>query len=240
MSERTIYREELPEHVVEGMRLGRHVKHDSLSWRFPAPMSDTIQSVQHQYNSLPLDQGNLGSCTGNAMVGLLMTEPFYIPGRDFNEQTAVEAYSWSTHHDRYRGVYPPTDTGCDGLTVCKWAIHQGYARGYGWSFGLEHALRTMTILPTITGAPWLSGMDSPDKDGIVHVTGSVRGGHEFLQVGLIINDTKNILTSEDNFVECMQSWGDWGLDGSGKFLIPVPEYGDLLKRRADVKTLVRA
>lgn len=233
----TLFRQDRPERVVEGKRLGQSVLHDSRSWRFPAPMSDKIQTVFHEQHGLPLDQGSLGSCTGNALVAMLMSGPFYQEGRIFTEEDAVAAYSWATHKDRFKGVYPPNDTGSNGLTVCKYAIEKKWAKGYGWSFGLEHALRTISIQPTITGSVWVEGMDEPDNEGVVHVTGAERGGHEYAQVGLLIYDAKNILTSPENFVVNIQSWGDWGPDG-GLFKIPVPEYGQLLKRNGDVKTLI--
>src|SRR3982750_969336 len=80
-------------------RLGRHVAHDPQSWRYPAPMAPEIVSVSHLMHDLPLNQGNLGSCTGNAAVGMLMTEPFYVHTMTkttqfmLTEADAVDIYS---------------------------------------------------------------------------------------------------------------------------------------------------
>jgi hypothetical protein len=72
---RTIYRERIPS---TDPRLGRHVLHDSQSRRFPVDTAGlSIVSVRHTRRIAILDQGQLGSCTGNAGVGCLGTDPYY-------------------------------------------------------------------------------------------------------------------------------------------------------------------
>lgn len=243
----TVLRKFIAETVKPGKRLGRHVAHDPKSWRYPAPMSDKIRSVLHASASvLPLDQGNVGSCTGNAMVGMLMTEPFVANtllahnGVDLSEADALNFYSVATRIDRYRGVYPPEDTGSNGLAVCKAAVKAGYLKGYAWNFALESALRTITLRPVIGGFNWYSGMDEPDRDGIVRASGSIRGGHEFLIIGLHIEnehrgDKNTLMADMSNLVVCLNSWGpEWG--HRGVFYIPIPDFGSLLKQDGDIKT----
>lgn len=236
----TIERKYIAEQIEEGKRLGRHVAHDSRSWQYPAPMAPAIVAVHHPIDIL-LDQGQLGSCTGNALTYMLMSDAFEgrtlftTTGRQLNEDDAVKFYSRATHVDHYKGIYPPDDTGSSGLAVIKAAKEAKFVDGYAHCFSLEHALRTIVLQPTISGFNWYSGMDNPDKQGVVHPTGEIRGGHEFVQCGLIINDVKNILTSMNNFVVNKNSWGDWGID-HGYFLIPVPEFGKLMHENGDVKT----
>jgi hypothetical protein len=65
-----------------------------------------------------LDQGELGSCTGNAGTGSLGTEPFYSAGeksvsRDpddagAGEEFAVQPYSDASRVDAYQGSTRPT------------------------------------------------------------------------------------------------------------------------------------
>lgn len=72
---RTIYRERIPS---TDPRLKRHIHHDSESRRYAFDTSGlSITSVRHTRRIPILDQGNLGSCTGNAGIGCLGTEPFY-------------------------------------------------------------------------------------------------------------------------------------------------------------------
>lgn len=241
-----IVKEFIEEAKEDGKRLGRHVLHDGLSWRYPAPMADKIVSVKHQQGAtLPLDQGNLGSCTGNAMVGMLMSGPFYEPirakvGRNLDETDAVGIYADATHIDHFLGVYPPQDTGSSGLAVCKAVQHEKYGRqwikGYAHCFSLEHMLRTLVLQPCIAGTLWLSGMDSPDQNGIVHATGDVRGGHEYVMDELVWVDDD--LASPSNLIGFLNSWGR-GFAKEGHFYMPVPEFDSKLrKQQGDVKTVL--
>jgi hypothetical protein len=60
-----------------GGRLGRHVEHDPRSRKFgaaPERMSGTRDYVLHRRHGQILDQGDLGSCTGNALTGAANTD----------------------------------------------------------------------------------------------------------------------------------------------------------------------
>ena len=224
-----IVREQLDEHVVPGRRLGRHIAHDPRSRAYPAPEAPAVGHVVHATHGLPLDQGNLGSCTGNAAVGLLATEPFFT-GHQPTEAEAVDVYSQATHLDGVRGVYPPTDTGSSGLAVMK-ALHKaGLVAGYAHCFGLDHTLRTLTLQPVIVGVGWREGMDTPDPaTGVVRATGQIRGGHEFLLYGV---DTRA------RHVLAMNSWGvGWGRHGT--FRIPWADLDALLADRGDATTAIK-
>ena len=84
--------------VLKGRPLGRVVRHDPRSWNYPAPRATRIKSVLHKRHGLPFNQGEfLGCCTGNAVAGLLMTDPFFNPARRLDEEDAVRLYSRATH-----------------------------------------------------------------------------------------------------------------------------------------------
>jgi hypothetical protein len=208
-----IYRERLEEVVVEGKRLGRHVNHDPRSKQYRVARAATIVSRRWERKTPILDQGNLGSCTGNAATGALGTEPFYdtlsgqlATGLKLDEAEAVSIYSRATEIDPYQGTYPPDDTGSDGLSVAKAAKERGLISGYVHALGLDELLAGLQVGPMLVGTRWLTGMDDPDASGRVHATGSVRGGHEYLCVGV---DVEAQLLWFDN------SWGTgFGLDGT--------------------------
>src|SRR4051794_29945881 len=60
-------------------RLGRHIRHDPRSWDFAFAAADvsTLSSVRHHSQIPTLDQGKIGSCTGNAATKCLSYEPFW-------------------------------------------------------------------------------------------------------------------------------------------------------------------
>src|SRR5690242_20178409 len=110
----------IPEYYVHGKRLGRHVRHDprSLRYLYPAHEVDGLVSVRHVRFIPVLDQGDLGSCTGNAAEGAVGTSPLFeaLPDGnlsnptddgDLDEQQAIALYSAATALDDYDGTYPP-------------------------------------------------------------------------------------------------------------------------------------
>ena len=94
-------------------RLGRHVEHDPQSRAFSAGTA-AIKTVTYQRHGSAFDQGDLGSCTGNAMAGVLMTDPFWVRGRNLTEADAVALYKAATKLDDIPGKSPPDDTGSSG------------------------------------------------------------------------------------------------------------------------------
>jgi hypothetical protein len=216
--------------------LGRHPAagqhHDPVSRRFPVART-AIRDVTWQRVSPILDQGDLGSCTGNAGTGVLGTQPFFatlLSTLLLNEMYAVRLYSDATKIDPYEGGYPPTDTGSDGLSVAKVLKARGMISGYLHAFDLNAALGAIAIAPVITGINWYSSFDSPDSSGYVKITkdAQVRGGHEVEVLGV---DTVRRL------VRCANSWGaDWA--DHGYFTISWDDWGRLLSEDGDVTQFV--
>ena len=209
--------------------LGRHIEHDPASRQFPAAQAAALKTVTHERKCAPFDQGQLGSCTGNAMAGLLMTVPYFDPNRPaLNEATAVSIYEAGTKLDKIPGSYPPHDTGSSGLAVMKAAKKMGFIKAYHHAFGLQHALAALVLGPVITGVNWYEGFDNPDANGLVHVTGAVRGGHEFEVVAIDV---------EKKTVTACNSWGTgWGKNGF--FTFSWADWDRLLKEQGDVTVAV--
>jgi C1A family cysteine protease len=186
-----------------------------------------LETTLHKRVVPIFDQGNIGSCTGNACAGALGTQPNTI-GNHFDEEVALRLYCEATRLDWHWGHYPPTDTGSSGLAVAKAAKEAGYVRRYNHAFGLDQALRALVLAPVITGVSWYEGFDHPDSDGLVRISGSVRGGHEFCVVGLDV---------EKKTVRAANSWGTgWGDEGFFEF--SWDDWGRLLDERGDVTQLV--
>jgi hypothetical protein len=209
----------IPERRIEGKRLGRHVRHDPRSLRYLVEAVDpaTLTSVRHERGIPVLDQGDLGSCTGNAAEGCLGTAPFLAtlqglpgcptPDADADEVQAVALYSAATSLDDYDGEYPPEDTGSDGLSVAKACQKAGLISGYRHATSLAAALTALQDGPVITGVNWYSSFDSPAADGTISIGrhASVRGGHEF-----VVDE----LDVEGRRIGFTNSWGTgWGVQG---------------------------
>lgn len=223
----TIEREKLEEIEVKGKRLGRHVNHDSRSKAFRVAEPAGVASQSWDRSTPILDQGNLGSCTGNASAGVLGTAPFSgtLPaGFRGDEKDAVAIYSLATTLDTYPGNYPPTDTGSDGLSAAKACKQKGYINGYTHALSLDDVVAGLQSGPGIMGASWYTGMDTPSKTGLVKPTGTVRGGHEFEIYAVDVDK------------ELFSFWNSWGTSFgvNGGFNMSFDSLSKLLSDSGDV------
>jgi hypothetical protein len=229
---------------------GRHVEHDprSLSFATPVLPKSGLRSVAWVRRIPVLDQGQLGSCTGNAATGALGTDSAgrtaptavtilpaaaarsrgrFQPGTHvLDEAFAVALYSLATVLDNVPGSYPQEDTGSSGLGVAKALKTLGLATAYRHAF---HELAVASALqsgPVIIGIPWLQSMFDPAADGRVLVAPStgIAGGHE---VELTAYD------ATARTYEVTNSWGSsWGVKGRG--YLTAPDLTWLLARHGDV------
>ncbi len=216
---------EIPEQRVEGRRLGRHVEHDPRSLAFKAERAPAVTSVTHQATGLPLNQGQLGSCTANALCGALDSAPDFQGGAPLTEDNAVKLYELETQLEGK--PYPPNDPGGSGLMVCKAAKEMGLISSYQHAFGVDEALQALVLRPVITGINWYTSFDTPDPStGVVEIApgATVRGGHE------IVADE---IDADQQLVWFWNSWGtDWGVEG--RFCMSFGTWDQLLKEQGDV------
>jgi hypothetical protein len=230
-----VYYERIPS---TDIRLGRHIRHDDASRAYAYPTAGlTLQSAKHARRIPVLDQGQLGSCTGNAGIGALGTDPLFetlvdpgavtgTPGSrySFDESGAVALYSAATKLDDAPGQYPPTDTGSDGLSVAKALKAAGEISGYQHTFTLTDALLALGQTPVITGVSWYEDMFTPDADGRLHITGALAGGHEFVVDEIDVDLERVWMTN---------SWGtSWGV--GGRAYLTFDDWGALLADQGDV------
>ena len=219
----------LPEVVVPGKRLGRSVNHDLRSARYLVPESAPATTTWKRVTPI-LDQGNLGSCVGNAFTGVLGSDVYFdtVPkATTLDEPFAVKLYSLATQLDSYAGTYPPTDTGSDGLSGAKAVQKDQLASGYVHATSLAACYTLIKNGPFAVGFSWHAGMDTPTSEGVVHATGAVRGGHEFE----ILN-----YNASTGLWEAVNSWGDSWAKG-GHFFIPDEDFTTLLAEQGDATQL---
>lgn len=209
-------------------RLGRHVEHDGKSRHYPVVRRATAITSRHWTRHVPIyDQGDLGSCTGNAMAGCLSTGPWR---HSFHEYTAKRIYSAATVIDGIDGTWPPDDTGSSSLAVLKVAQSKGWIGSYRWCFSLDDVLAALQHGPAVAGTDWLTGMDTPNSTGLVRATGDVRGGHEYCLVGCDV--ASKTLRAANSW---SSSWGD-----NGFFTISWDDFASLMARQGDVGVPVAA
>lgn len=230
MEKITIYKEKIPS---LDSRLKRIVHHDSRSKAFAFNTSGiTLKSVIHTRFIPILDQGNVGSCTGNAGIGALGSYPLYTSSvsnstYSLDQTGAIKLYSDAEVIDG-SGPYPPNDNGSCGLSIAKALKTAGLISSYQHTFTLNDALKALTQYPILVGINWYQGMFTPAKDGRVKITGPLVGGHEIVAREI---DAVNSRVWFDN------SWGlDWGV--KGRFYLTFADLGTLLSRQGDVVVLI--
>jgi hypothetical protein len=237
-------------------RLGRHVRHDPRNARYPVGVlpASAIQSVHWDRAEAILDQGQLGSCTGNAGTGWLGTANaagagltsvvigsagakashghFKAQTYTLDEAFAVQLYGLATDIDPYSGQYPPTDTGSDGPSIGAALKLLGLSTGYAHAFSLDALKSAIQVSAVLWGTEWLNSMFDPDSSGTLTVdpASGVAGGHELVISGFDVNAGRWIV---DN------SWGTgWGLLGS--CFVSDSDMAYLLSQQGDITVPVVA
>lgn len=207
--------------------LGRLVEHDPRSRAYPARRVVRPKSVLWTHRAPVLDQGDLGSCTGNALAQCLNATKFAAsrPRRRYlDEQYARLLYAKATVLDTFPGQWPTQDTGSSGLAVAKAGVQLGYLTSYEHAFGFDHFAAALALQPVIIGTNWYSGMFDPDSDGFVTPTGQLAGGHEYLALGI---------NHRERYVTFLNSWSDsWGREG--RFRMTFDDFAALLDEDGDV------
>jgi hypothetical protein len=187
--------------------LGARMHKDEASRAYPHTAVATLRTVWWRHYGPILDQGNLGSCTGNAPAQLLNTGPWHkLRAPYLGEPDAVEWYAENTRTDPFSGEYPPEDTGSSLLAAMKVGVRHGRWSGYRWGFkGAQSVAEMLQSGPVVVATPWLGGMFYPMADGTLQVTGNEEGGHCYYF---------HRLNAVRRRFGMINSWGpDWGLTG---------------------------
>jgi hypothetical protein len=227
-------------------RLGRHVEHDPRSYAYAVGVlpKAAVKTAVWARRIPILDQGRLGSCTANALTGLLGTDSAGRPGATeaavkadpkgvftagtyvLDEAFAVRAYRLNTLLDSVPGSYPPDDTGSSGIACGKTAKALGLATSYSHAFGLDALKAALQTGPALVGIVWLNSMFDPKSDGTLNVdrTSGIAGGHEL--VVSAYDATARVFRLDNSWAS---SWGD-----AGSCYVAEADMGWLLAQDGDV------
>lgn len=204
-----------PAHAAAGnpvLPLGRHVNHDSRNLAYAYRRSAPVIVTRLHTRAIPiLDQGDVGSCTGNGQVGVMGTEPNWgdLPDghAELDEALALKIYSGAESIDG-DGPYPPNDNGSSGPSAAKAAMKLGLISGYTHCLSLNDILDALQTQAVSIGINWYDSFDNPPSSGLISISpgAQVRGGHEPMLRGV---DAEARTVFGDN------SWGtSWGVAGS--------------------------
>jgi hypothetical protein len=229
---------------------GRKVNHDPRSLAYsvgPLPKG-AIKSIRWTRRAPVFDQGQVGSCTGNAAAGLIGTDSLGRTGatsilvttaqadatrgvftagtHTVDEDLAVLCYELNTRLDSFAGTYKPTDTGSDGVSAAKTLKALGQADTYSHVFTMASLDAALQSGPVMAGTQWMASMEDPAADGTLTVdrTGEVLGGHEYVIDELDVERSRYGITN---------SWGTgWGIQG--RAYISKADMQWLLSKQGDV------
>lgn len=150
-----------------------------------------------------LNQGNTPHCVGFAGANWEQALPTYRRVDDGRGHTLYNACK------AIDGI--PNEDGTYDRALMKVLQQNGQVGRYLWAQTMDELLDWLATNGTVLiGAPWYSGFDNPDAQGVVRLTGFVRGGHEWHVLGADFR--KGIAV-------CENSWGkEWAL--SGRFYVP--------------------
>lgn len=203
-------------------RLGRQRRWDSRSKAFFIPEADSysdIKSVTHKCYIPMLNQGDIGSCTGDTGTEVMGSDDLWysmmdllsVTDENLDQQYAYQLYSDTTKTDPYPGYWDPSDpasqdTGSDGLSTAQTLKKRGLISGYTHGNSLLSALTGLQARSGMTGTVWKGDMFNPTSDGQLRCTGNVEGGHEY---------TLFAVDADNRRVWMRNHWGEWGVGYPG-------------------------
>ena len=179
------------------------VQFDERSRQFPI-MAIVDRTEPRPYTwacSVCLDQGREGACVGHAFAHEAAARPVV---READSDLAFRLYYRAQDLD---GM--PWTEGTSIIAGAKAAREAGYLNEFRWGFGLKDCLAGVSRKgPAVLGLNWYEGMFDPDKNGMLHVSGDIAGGHAILMTGVSV---------KNRTVTLHNSWGsDWGVNGKAK------------------------
>lgn len=182
----------------------RRVHFDEESRKFPIRSILARGAALRSYSwrcNINLDQGTEGACVGFGVSHEAAARPVEV--KHITNTSAIALY----HRAKELDDFPGEDyEGSSVLGGVKAGVEKGWYPEYRWAFGLDDTLLALALKgPVIFGLNWYDGMFEPDKNGFIHASGSLAGGH--CAMG-------NRISLSKQAVGIHNSWGKaWGNNG---------------------------
>lgn len=171
-----------------------------------------------------LDQGNTPHCVGFAWAGFGISLPVF---DDWQNDRGDAIYYAAKVIDGEPGQEDGSTTRSGVQAFMKFGSLQDSA--YAFANSMQDVIDWVLVNgPVITGTDWYSGMFYPDSTGLVKISGSIAGGHEW--------EISGVDTVAQKF-KCTNSWGT-GFGVNGQFYIGFSDYQRLLNQQGDACTAI--
>lgn len=169
-----------------------------------------------------LDQGQTGTCVGNAFAHRRADSPVPVSGID-------EAYAQKLYVDASGDT--SLQEGTSGINACRTLATRGTISAYHWITSPTELRNSILTLGTVcVGTDWFNSMFNPTSQYSnsylkVDPASGVAGGHEYLINGINLNPS-----SGPAFYRMKNSWGtSWGRGGTAR--IACTDLEDLIFNR---------
>lgn len=204
---------------------------DPRDWRlasFEAPnylkAAQSLTEVQYDFPLPSLNQERTGHCVGFSGAAFGIASPV---NQMYNNEIGHKFYYMCKEIDGE----PTSEDGSYVRSMAKVLKNIGRIEAYAFAFSIaEINWWLMNRGSVIAGTIWTEGMFKPDAENMIHVTGSVQGGHAYLLIGIKIV----------NGVPCyviQNSWGDaWGVKGQA--YISIADFELIFKYNGEAMTAV--
>jgi len=181
------------------------------------PEKRTIQSRYHKTGKI-MNQGVTPHCCGYAMQQLLQSEPVPQKGK---------TGAWFYKEAKKIDELGPNISGTSVRAVLNIAKQHKFIESYYWATNTDQIVDYLLRYgPVIVGTPWSTGMERADKNGIVKISGTKKGNHAWLIVGVNLNT---------GLFHGVNSYGyDFGI--GGQFSITIKDFDALFEQARQGKS----